>query len=302
MYLKKHASEELGPGRLLWHYTDFAGLNGIVNGTMWASNLRFLNDTQEFRYAVEIAMKVLSEELRNDGDHFKSMLASLRKFMGGYAGNEFYVISFSQKEDDLAQWRGYGTDGRPSFAVGFDPKTLEEKAADADFSLHRVLYEDDEIARSLAAELLPLIQLVRKHLAANPSITPKKFTDYVAPGILITMLPILPRYKHPKFKVEEEWRLIRRQPILKQTPFLELKFRQKGSLVVPYYELPLHELAQQQHVLSKGHTVESPIGAITIGPTPHQAELEFAVGEMTSRNGLHTVMSVRHSEIPYRNW
>jgi hypothetical protein len=78
MYLKKHASEELGPGRLLWHYTDFAGLNGIVNGTMWASNLRFLNDTQEFRYAVEIAMKVLSEELRNDGDHFKSMLASLR--------------------------------------------------------------------------------------------------------------------------------------------------------------------------------------------------------------------------------
>jgi hypothetical protein len=118
----------------------------------------------------------------------------------------------------------------------------------------------------------------------------------------MTLLPVLPRYKHPKFEVEKEWRLIRRQPILKETPFLELKFRQRDSLVVPYYELPLHWLPEQSKVLSKGATVDSPLVAVTIGPTPHKDELKFAVGEMTSRNGLLSVMSVQHSEIPYRNW
>ncbi len=41
-----YASKTLEPGQLLWHFTDFAGLDGIVKGTIWASSLVYVNDSR----------------------------------------------------------------------------------------------------------------------------------------------------------------------------------------------------------------------------------------------------------------
>jgi hypothetical protein len=42
------------------------------------------------------------------------------------------------------------------------------------------------------------------------------------------------------------------------------------------------------------------MSAITIGPYPYKDELNFAVGDMTSRSGL--VVHVSSSEVLFRNW
>jgi hypothetical protein len=69
---------------------------------------------------------------------------------------------------------------------------------------------------------------------------------------------------------------------------------------VPYLALPLHELPSQDEVNEQGTLVSTPVNAITIGPSPHPDELKYAIGEMTSRNGL--VLDIRSSTVPFRNW
>jgi hypothetical protein len=40
------------PPELVYHYTDAAGLLGIISsGTLWATDIEFLNDAQELTYA-----------------------------------------------------------------------------------------------------------------------------------------------------------------------------------------------------------------------------------------------------------
>jgi hypothetical protein len=114
------------------------------------------------------------------------------------------------------------------------------------------------------------------------------------------LLILIPRYKDPKFAAEKEWRLIRRQPVLDRELALDVEFRQSGSLVVPYLEMPLHSRITQKEVRSSGKPVDTPIARIVIGPSPHPDELEHAVKEMALRHRI--AIHVENSAVPFRNW
>lgn len=46
----------------LWHYTDAFGLQGILQGQrLWATNIRFLNDSQEVWHGLKLALGALSD-------------------------------------------------------------------------------------------------------------------------------------------------------------------------------------------------------------------------------------------------
>jgi hypothetical protein len=42
-------------GKRVSHYTGFQGLEGILNGRIWASSMAYLNDTQEFSHGLGVA-------------------------------------------------------------------------------------------------------------------------------------------------------------------------------------------------------------------------------------------------------
>ena len=45
---------------LLYHYTDAQGFKGIVESyELWATHIQYLNDTQEYLYAVDVAKRVI---------------------------------------------------------------------------------------------------------------------------------------------------------------------------------------------------------------------------------------------------
>ena len=47
---------------VLYHYTDVAGLIGICSSqSVWASNLRFMNDARELAHARKLIVDVLDE-------------------------------------------------------------------------------------------------------------------------------------------------------------------------------------------------------------------------------------------------
>ena len=122
-------TRDLEPGTLLWHYTDYKGLEGILVGAIWASSLPYLNDTEEFRHGAEIALEVLQNELAVALGAFDAAYASaihdqLRAFFQNLVQpSDVFIAALSKKQDDISQWRAYGGDRGPMFSAGFDPKS-----------------------------------------------------------------------------------------------------------------------------------------------------------------------------------
>jgi hypothetical protein len=111
----------------LYHYTGWAGLEGIVS----SRHLRFFShdqqdDTEEFQYSLMIALAEL-KRVEERGEEFarefaicvadliaRNILTSVFKF---------YVFSVSEKRDSDTQWKQYGRDGT-GFSIGFEPKVF----------------------------------------------------------------------------------------------------------------------------------------------------------------------------------
>jgi Protein of unknown function (DUF2971) len=299
--------------KLVWHYTTFRGLEGILGGNIWASSAAYLNDAEEFRYGVKVAFAEFAAQIeeyaekwdmepaRNVQPHYSRalMLRSIvrRQFIG-VLGKDVFVTSFSTREDDLSQWRAYGGAG-PSFAVGFDAHSLAKQASELGFKFQRVRYGRKQIRGELKRTFFPRIRTIfAEH---EPNLVDKKLHD-IKRKVTDELHEIAAFAKHESFEDEEEWRLACRAPLLTNSK-LALKFRLSSSLVVPYVEIPLHDPWPDNAALSSynGDLVVSSIVAVSVGPSPHPKELKQAVEEMVERRGLHHI-EVSSSTVPFRNW
>ena len=291
-------------GELVWHYTGFRGLEGILNGNIWASSAFYLNDTQEFRYAVDIALEALKEEAELNPLEFVVDTTQLIQFFQSVDAKSAFLTSFSRKRDDLSQWRAYGGRG-PSFAVGFKPRALAAAGARSKFDLVRVFYGHGQIKEAFSQELERIRESQRnasEELQATEDRRrqlPYTTADF---EIISALMSLAAQAKHESFREEDEWRLVRRIGRISAGPHLAVKFRESGSLVVPYVEVPLHTPLDKDPTFAKDspQKIESPVVAVDIGPSPHPEALVHAVEEMTRRKGLN--VPVRRSSTPFRNW
>ena len=108
----------------LFHYTTAAGLLGILrSSTLWATDLRFLNDAQESIYAQELvadAVQGMKNPVLDPGHVAHGMGQPAVERFARYQGfvldalnsAEYgvYVACFCESGDLLSQWRGYGSD------------------------------------------------------------------------------------------------------------------------------------------------------------------------------------------------
>jgi hypothetical protein len=109
----------------LYHYTDAAGLCGIVKSQRsWFTSYLHLNDPSELIYGVDIAHRLLKAigEGAHDGlvKQFCDIVDDVfqhQKFKEIFG---FYIASFSRDRNDLGQWRAYADNGR-GFALGLAP-------------------------------------------------------------------------------------------------------------------------------------------------------------------------------------
>lgn len=303
MQADDYASKKLEPGQLLWHYTrDFNGLSGILGGEIWATSLPCLNDTEEFQYGARVALDAL-REVFDDNEHMRELWKHLsRVLLINFRAYDVFSISFSTEKDDLSQWRAYSGTG-PSFSIGFHPQSLELHANGYLFQLHEVKYDKKLIAEDVKSELQEEVARLNDEVRMRgASIPPVDFARRVGGASLVgQLLQMAPRYKHPKFSAEKEWRLIRFMPVISRSPRLPRHYRLSGSLIAPYVALPLHTPKQERDVADTGETATSPIVAVMSGPSPHPQDLKYAIGDMTARMGL-ALIDITSSEVPFRNW
>ncbi len=104
----------------LFHYTNSIGARGILqSGSIRATNIEYLNDRTEFKHGVEIACRIADERAKTrDGreQEFYVVVASTTRNTAHHF-DHIFVASFSELEDSLEMWRGYG-DHKGRLAIG----------------------------------------------------------------------------------------------------------------------------------------------------------------------------------------
>jgi hypothetical protein len=272
------------PDGLLWHYTDFNGFNGIRQGSMWASDINYLNDSAEVKHLFDVAATVFRELQTpyTNWDAAKILDHDFRNWVKELAGN-MYVSCFSKKRaDDLSQWRGYARRS-PGFALGFAPDALTAAAEAEGFDLVPCEY-------SLGTQKDTVTTVVRNSYAAlraqagfdenaNRNAIMSKFYNETFMTICRLLVVECMRSKSPAFTDEEEQRVISRGKLMGGKTFADVHYRQSGSLIVPYVTWKV-----------------SPLRFVLVGPSPHADDVIAVVKRMCPG------IDVGKSAVPYRNW
>jgi len=315
----------------LFHYTDMAGLFGIVStGQLFASNVLFLNDRSEAFFARRVSEKAIRHiETGITNALGKQFIEMLRKLVvsyqspsdteGGFAlsmerrSHDVYVVSLCEERDLLSQWRGYSGNG-VGHSIGLDIIKLERNLQS--FELTPIIYDSTlqaEIAefiilKSLAYlakgdfDAFPVGQFSKENIALNVALWTLQNLDYI--GL---------RFKDAGFKEENEWRLIDRMPrvhhgstglpfktsppVVHQDGSPLVSFRVRGGQLVPFRKFMLRTVRDMKPGFQDD---ANPISSVTVGPgndfekTKHAIEFLFAYYGMPLET--HRILT---SGIPY---
>lgn len=243
---------------ILYHYcSSEAFLAMMRTRTLWLSSFSFMNDSLELRHAVTMYRRILPkmiDELRSETtarlrSDAKEMVTHLALALGEYEEGGLlsvgaYGTCFSERRDQLSQWRAYGSDGS-GFAIGFNMTNMSlpitkamHKGTLPWLSLRKVSYEEppaEALCRHVVHELF----------SAEYQTDDWTLLVYRAGEWLINRAC---DFKHPAFSEEEEWRLVLLPWIPpKQMPSItfdrETRYRAGRSGIIPYYQLRLPDTA-----------------------------------------------------------
>lgn len=219
-----------GP-RVLYHYTTSVGIAGILSsGHLRATNFSFLNDASEFRYGVNVVLERFEAEARKrtpqntwpllvgvGGDVLLREMVSL---------SETYLVCFTERRDDLSQWRGYGG-GTDRFCVGFDVARLLNGV---NCSFAPVTYSRRKQLRILDAYInTTYAELERSGL--------QKSDPLIAATVHVLcrwIIEVLSFFKDSHFSSEREWRAVQNLDRISKD---ELYFDTTTGTIRPYIRL-----------------------------------------------------------------
>ena len=290
---------------ILYHYTSLDAFQKIVtSGEIWATDSRYLNDTTEFKYSLDLAKEVLEGRNLKNSDYAEGFIASANQ-------TSIYVFSLSKRKDLLSQWRAYCPNGGVS--IGFSKRVLEIFAKQQRFELVKCIYSREKQKERLIA-----------------AIEETERPDYRA------ILGVLAAFKHYGFEEEEEYRLISEAPTYESRMWgggeHEPEWRTTTSMLIQYKkfllsDLNLEDLKKLHPNLSEdkvkgllfreqipAHWHEErdrpePYREVIVSPSAHQELVENAVSEFVKSKTFYGKsarapsgrVNVSSSSVPYRS-
>ena len=280
-----------GPdGNPMYHYTDLAGLLGIVDKhDLWLTHSLYSNDEAEMKHGMDVVKEVLAAEQNAAQDEgVRTRLELLSEHLTS-ALKGAYVCCFCKTDNLLSQWRAYGANGTgvsvEMNVQAFDVITGPDLPV-AQFGLLRFwkIFYDRETQLSIVRDAIHY-----PHAAA----TPKEWAEKAADAIEF----FLPTFKTSDFREEDEFRLI-------FTPAADCPvkpdFRVGRGMVVPFYSL--RKLIEQADQLRGGQAdprlERLPITKVRMGPSPNKGLNAESIRMMLTHSGYSGL--VEESRIPYR--
>ncbi|TWB20016.1 DUF2971 family protein [Rhizobium sp. ERR 1071] len=267
----------------LYHYTSVGGLLGIIRSrVLWATDISFLNDSEEFRHGIKIAANLVAQRVKGAQDNDRQLLEELQKVLAKEHWFPAYVVSFTEHGDLLSQWRGYSPEGGAS--LGFTVEGLRRVEELSKFRLSKCIYDDDR-KHAIANEFLDT--LIEQHRSSG-SRDPRQVL-FTAQGFILRFYQMAACFKDSAFSEENEWRFV--SPL---TPLdnQSIRYRATNRMIVPYYELPLTEDGELEPSLR--------FDRIVLGPGSQLALMQNALLRLCLTTGV-AAKEVAKSKVPYRS-
>lgn len=216
---------------ILYHYTTAAGFHVILESKhLRATNFSFLNDPSEVQHGRELLEQTLVGRLNTTIPRHRLFFEFVISSFGDEMAAEVYVACFTKLEDDLSQWRAYGTAAGERYAIGFDSEAIAELAtANTGASFHRVEYGRNDQQARIDDVLDRSLKFLDTHRVPPNRVA--TFAD-VAARRLARLMPVL---KNPAYRREEEWRIVVWSTKAAQRP----KFDTARGVVRPYMTFTL---------------------------------------------------------------
>ena len=293
----------------MFHYTGAESLLSILERRqLWVSDIEFLNDETELRYAIDQLRAALSAnrtELSAQGnetldtqrqwEYNDALIEEIdRRFPKGRGSHNLwermpYITSFCSHGDLLSMWRGYAHG--PGFSIEFDSEILLDAFGEA--PLQRGLTDEEhrrlrDLNHAVDAALLSveygregagaIIDALFDELGAQETI----HSGTLAEHLLSRLMPDLARIKHPAFAEEQEVRLV----VFRtgdHSP--QPRLRAANGHLVPYYPLAFPHEA---------------IRSIRVGPAVHRERSRLALEQRlgATPRGEYQHVRVDVSEAP----
>lgn len=272
------------------HYTTANALISIVQSEqLWATNIKFLNDEQEFLHAITLAKEVINKSTENAekikanrsayDDFIKEVTKALEN-LDTYHAENIFTCSFSEEKDLLSQWRGYCPSNQ-GYCIHFDLDGLLKAAKEKFIScgIFPCVYDNAEKKKRISAAL-------NKHWQEYIKLTDPKKREQAVQNLTFEIEQLASYFKHPSFAEEKEHRLVIRMAWDIEE---HAKFRAGPMSIIPYIEVPAPKAL---------------IKEIGIGPTRDQslakrglaALIDFKFGPLASFGDV----KISESKIPYR--
>jgi len=222
---------KLANEQVLYHYTSIEGLNSILrNRSVWVSDCRFLNDSQELNNAIKVF-------LDNQPEYSKqAMVWALCTF-----SSEYYhcILSLSKSPEILSQWRAYGNDGYGA-AIGIRCDHLDKVHKDLKKDIVECVYQEHlDFIKSITIKYQKEIDEIVDIYNQNPGIN--KFMEKIesSPELLNGLITQLLRVKNAAFEEEGEFRFV------VHVHKSKIKTRVSNNLIIPYFEHTLIEAGDE---------------------------------------------------------
>lgn len=281
----------------VYHYTSMSALMGIVtHGKLWCTSLGCLNDTKEWSHAFSTAIVDAKEFMENKTPIVSDCdLDRQEKWLAGFVrecerfekidpvGLTYFVASFSEKGDDLSQWRAYGSGG--GACIGFSRQRIEELTDGLPCRFDSCEYRPERQSAFLQNMMFDILTRYGNDdsvsFAQSHAFAPQRINSEFAAY-----------FKHAAFAEEAEWRL----SMSADARLAKFRVSRGGGVIVPYHEFDL-KLPQKRRVY---HYDSTPcvITECIVGPGDHQGLAVSALENFLWANGIN--VPVAPSKVPWR--
>ena len=156
-------------GDILYHYTDFQAVDGILRrAQLRVNNVLRMNDSAEMRHFMNRLCSAVVERLRRDGRARQA--GAIRALFQEEVKKEYsaFAACFSFHRDDAAQWERYGNRGR-GICIAFRREYLQRIARGA-LSLQTVFYRDDMAGHPMVDAFCRLAEEDGELSGKNPAV------------------------------------------------------------------------------------------------------------------------------------
>ena len=248
------------PDQVIWHYTNDSGLLGILqSATLYATQVAFLNDNRETKYATELFQTSVRETIEEQADDplavafFQQVLRlSEEDPKSPVQGiSKFFITSFSGHEDNVSQWDRYS---KPhGYAIGFYARGLKREP---NSTLYKVVYDAEKQKAAVKKIVGATLRFYREGFTEERQANPEQWAEnfYLAWDEWIYKLA--PLAKDVRWEAENEFRLVHE---LKVAEFPKVRFAQKGNTLARLLPLDTPSWMKSRQPLL-------PIAKVMVGP------------------------------------